>query len=469
MNQTTGTFGKGGTGRRVGRFFLGVLVMLTLALGVQPASAHTGDQSYLYLDITETSLAGRVEMPFSDLRSFLGLGLDGDPDEILVELESNLDFLSDYVAEHLVLGSADPADASSWAITMTGVERLEAEVADDPDFGYAVVNFDVDTGTSVVPREFSVTFDPFFDEPSVERDALLLIGNDWEGGVIENPEESLLRFAPESRTQTVDLGDTSWVKNFTASIALGLDHIKTGPDHILFVLVLLLPSVLVFSSGWKPAPSFGAALWRVLKVVTMFTVAHTITFTLAGLDVLPLPSPRLTETIIALSIAAAALHNLRPVARNREWLISFVFGLFHGMGFAGLVSGLDVSRTTQLVSLLGRNVGIEIGQTIVVLLSFPALFLLRRTKYYQPIFIVGSLALVLVSLGWMAERLFDAPDITSTLVAGVFAFPRIYLLVALATAAAWALFLLERGKNDLIPLEDKPTEKSERELITIGY
>lgn len=469
MNKNNGTFGSVGAGRWGGRALLGLLAMLTLALGAQPAGAHTGDQSYLYLDITETSLAGRVEMPFSDVRAFLDLELDGSPDEILVELESNLDLLSDYVAEHLVLGAADSPDASSWAITINGVERLDAEVTDDPEFGYAVVNFDVDTGTSTVPRQFSVTFDPFFDEPTVERDALLLIGNDWEGGVIENPEESLLRFSPESRTQTVDLGDTSWVKNFTASIALGLDHIKTGPDHILFVLVLLLPSVLVFSAGWKPAPSFGAALWRVLKVVTMFTVAHTITFTLAGLDLLPLPSPRLTETIIALSIAAAALHNLRPIARNREWLISFAFGLFHGMGFAGLVGGLDVSRGTQLVSLLGRNVGIEIGQAIVVLLAFPALFLLRRTKYYQPIFIFGSLALVLISLGWMAERLFDAPDITSTLVAGIFAFPRIYVLVALATAAAWALFLLERGKDDLIPVVEAPKEKSERELTTIGY
>ncbi|MEZ5256690.1 MAG: HupE/UreJ family protein [Ilumatobacteraceae bacterium] len=75
--------------------------------------------------------------------------------------------------------------------------------------------------------------------------------------------------------------------------------------------------------------------WRVAKVVTMFTVAHTITFSLAALDILPLPPDRVTESIIAASIGLAALHNLKPVAVNREWMIAFVFGLFHGMGFAG--------------------------------------------------------------------------------------------------------------------------------------
>jgi len=153
---------------------------------------------------------------------------------------------------------------------------------------------------------------------------------------------------------------------------LGVDHIRTGPDHILFVLVLLLPAVLVFNTIWRPAENFGASLWRITRVVSVFTVAHTITFSLAGLDILPLPLPlplppsKFVEAIIAISIAAAAIHNLRPIAQNKEWLIAFAFGLFHGMGFAGLVDGLEVSQSTKLLSLLGRNLGIEIGQTVVV-------------------------------------------------------------------------------------------------------
>jgi len=145
---------------------------------------------------------------------------------------------------------------------------------------------------------------------------------------------------------------------------LGVDHIRTGPDHILFVLVLLLPALLVFNMIWRPAKNFGASLWRITRIVSMFTVAHTITFSLAGFDILPLPPSKFVEAIIAISITAAAIHNLRPIAQNKEWLIAFAFGLFHGLGFAGLVDGLEVSQSTKLLSLLGRNLGIEIDLKI---------------------------------------------------------------------------------------------------------
>ncbi len=423
--------------------FVGVLV------AGSAVNAHTGDQSYLYLDVTEDSLGGRVELPFADVREFLDLELEGSDAEIVAELNENADSLGRYADEHLTLGSG----GEEWALDFSGAEVLDAEFA-DPTFGYVLLPFTASVGDEV-PRELEITFDPFFDELPDERDALLLIGNDWAGGVIDNAEESLVRFAPDSRSQIVDLGSTSWLQNVGASFALGLDHIRTGPDHILFVLVLLLPSVLVFANrSWKPASSFGSALWRVLKVVTMFTVAHTITFTLAGLEILPLPGPRLVETVIVLSIAAAALHNLRPIAVNREWIIAFVFGLFHGLGFASLVSGLEVSRSTQLLSLLGRNLGIEVGQALVVLLTFPALFLLRRTVWYQPFFRISSLALVLISLGWMTERLFDAPDVTTTIVNGIMLFPRVLGLLAVFTAMAAAAHWLQR-RNGLLPVAER--------------
>jgi hypothetical protein len=446
--------------KRLALCVLGLLLVFG-GFGARPASAHTGDQSYLYLDITETSMSGRVEMPFTDLREHLGLDLRGSTSDIQAELEAARDVIERYAADHLVLGAA----GQTWPVTFVGVERLDVEI-DDPDFGYALASFETTPATVGIPRQFDVTFDPFFDE-NPSRDALLIIGNDWGSGVIDNFEESLVRFAPDSRSQQIDLGDTSWFKNFSASVVLGLDHIRTGPDHIFFVLVLMLPSVLIFNSGWKPTASFTSSLWRVLKVVSMFTLAHTITFSLAGLGLLPLPSARFVETIIALSIAAAALHNIWPIARNREWLISFVFGLFHGMGFASLVSDLDVSRNTQLVSLIGRNIGIEIGQTIVVLLTFSLLFLLRRTRYYMPLFTAGSLLLVVVSVGWMLERLFDVPRITSTLVESAVYFPRVLLPLALATLLAAVVHRREDARGRLLAAHgDEGSEAGEP--ISVG-
>ncbi|MDH4365366.1 MAG: HupE/UreJ family protein, partial [Acidimicrobiia bacterium] len=251
-----------------------VLLVLEVFGGASPASAHAGNQSYLYLDITPTELSGRIEAPLKDIETGLGLGKLGDDDaQVLAGLTANQDLLYRYLDDHLDLGG----DGIDYPVTFTSTELFYSDLPEE-EKNYIIFRFTADVGGQEVPRAIDVRFDPFFDE--IEgRDALLLIGNDWQGGVVENGHHVRSRFAADSRTQTIDLGDTSWVKNFKASAKLGINHIRTGPDHILFVLVLLLPSVLVFTAGrWRPTRSFGASLWRVLKVVSMFTVAHSITF-----------------------------------------------------------------------------------------------------------------------------------------------------------------------------------------------
>ena len=424
----------------------------------EPASAHSGLSTYLYLDITDTTLGGRIEMPVPDLRTVFGFTLDGPDDVILDELAQGEAQIDAYLEEHFEIG----ADGVRYDKEFETPDLFYSNAAEESD-NYIVVEFAVDVPTPEVVRRLDITFDPFFDEVP-GRDALLLIGNDWKGGVIENEREWLLAFTGGERTHTVDLGNTGWFKTFREAITLGVNHIRTGPDHILFILVLVLPSVLVFTKRWKPAKSFRSALWRVSKVVTMFTVAHTITFSLAGLEVLPLPPTKVVEAIIAISIAVAALHNLKPIAVNREWLIAFCFGLFHGMGFASLVEGLDIDRSTQLIALAGRNVGIEIGQTAVVLLMFPALFLLRRTRYFRPFFVVSSIGLAVISLGWMIERIFEVDLKVSRAVEPLVDWPKSVAYVMVFSAICLGAFLVERAGNRLIPLdaaEDRPILEAE--------
>ncbi len=421
--------------------------VVVLAVGVSsPASAHRGDQSYLYLDVTPSSLTGRVEVPVRDLNQALGLELGGSRDEMLTRLSADVDVVKSYLQAHLEVG----VNGTPWPIVLGKGSLFFSDVAEADD-NYVVFPFSVETEGSV-PRQLEVRFDPFFDEID-GRDALLLIGNDWEAGVIDNGSTALATFDAGTRRQSIDLGETDRFKTFTESAKLGVNHIRTGPDHILFVLVLLLPSVLVFTTRWEPAASFSASLWRVLKIVTTFTVAHSITFTAAGLEMLPLPPSRVLESVIAGSIAVAALHNLRPVAANKEWLIAFVFGLFHGMGFASLVSGLDVDRGTQLLSLLGRNAGIEIGQAAVVLFVFPSLFLLRRTRYFPPLFWAVSLLMVAVSVVWMFERLYDIDVGITALVEPVVAWPGGLFYVIPFTLAAAGLQYLEAFNHRLQPVD----------------
>ncbi len=432
--------------------------MVALLLPASSAGAHAGAQAYMYLDVSADDLGGRVEFPLLDVETVFGLDLSGTDEEILAELQDNLELLQTYVLGHMSLGSG----GEEWDVTLGGVELLltDAKI----DFNYAVFDFSVAVAGNEIPRQIDVSFDPFFDEIN-GRDALLLIANDWEGGVIDNEAEALVAFDANTRQRSIDLGDTSQFTNFTASIELGVDHIRSGPDHIFFVLVLLLPSVLVYRADWEPASSGKVAFWRVMKVATMFTLAHSITFTLAGLGLLPLPPSRLVESIIALSIAVAALHNLRPIFANREWAIAFAFGLFHGMGFAGLVSGLDVSRGTQLVSLLGRNIGIEIGQAIVILLMFGGLFILRRTQFYRPVFVAGSLGLAALAFAWTLERVLDKDFGFNQYVESVIEWPRIVVVIAIFSALCTVIYIRERNAGRLIVLNDDQTPDPERELV----
>ena len=441
--------------KRIVMAWVALAVMTAAVVGALagPAAAHNGDEAYAYLDVTETSLGGRIDVPVPDLEEALGIDLEtGSIDELIANVNANREAIVAYLDEHFDIGAA----GVSWTVDFGAVEPLFEEVSTAV---YVLFPFSVDVPVNEVPRILDVTFDPFVDEVA-DRRPVALIRNDWGAGVVDADRSRIAVFDSGTRSQSIDLGDTGWWKNFRASIDLGVDHIKTGPDHILFVMVLVLPSVAIFAGIWRPAPTFGSALWRVLKIVTMFTVAHSITFTLAGLDILPLPLPRVTESIIALSIAVAALNNIRPLAPNKEWMISFAFGLFHGMGFASLVDGLDVDRSTQLVSLLGRNVGIEIGQSAVVIFVFPALYLVRRTNYYRPFLVKSSVVLSVVSLGWMIERMFETDLGVNDWVDPVVKWPRSLASIAVITALFAVLFVRERNAQRLLPVYDADADYS---------
>lgn len=428
--------------RRLVRVIALLLLAFAVLLTAAPAaSAHETEQPYVYTFVGEDSIDGRVEFAIGDVAEVLDLDLSGSDVEIEAVLRDNAADLRAYAAEHLTIGTG----GQDWPLTFGSVDLFREAPG---KLAFAVVQYDADVAGAVVPAELEIAFDPFFDEVR-GRDGLLLITGGYTAGDYDRDKELLVTYTPGNRDQAVDLGERGQWENFTASITLGIDHIKTGPDHILFVLALLLPSVLVFSAGWKPVDGFGSALWRVLKIATFFTIAHSITFTLAGMGWLPTPPSKIVETIIAASIAAAALHNLKPIFPNREWSLSFAFGLFHGMGFASLVSDLDVSRSSQMISLLGRNVGIEIGQVVVILLLFPGLFLLRRTPAYPPFLAIASVGLAALATLWSIERIFETDLGTDGIVEGFASVPTGYWIALAFTAIAGGVYLASQRNDQL--------------------
>jgi hydrogenase/urease accessory protein HupE len=177
-------------------------------------------------------------------------------------------------------------------------------------------------------------------------------------------------------------------QGFFGFIRMGVEHIFTGYDHLVFLLGLLLA---------------GSSLRRLLAVVTSFTVAHSITLALAALSVVALPS-RWVESAIALSIIVVAVLNVLGKKSDHRWMLAFGFGLLHGFGFASALSELELSSSELTAALFGFNLGVELGQATLVLLAVPLLALLRRNRFAHRVELALSLASIVLGLYWLWMR-----------------------------------------------------------------
>jgi hypothetical protein len=215
-------------------------------------------------------------------------------------------------------------------------------------------------------------------------------------------------FGTDSAQQTLALEPQGAWQTLKQYLLDGVWHIWIGYDHILFLLSLLLPAVLVrVGHQWEAAPSLRRSLLEVLKVVTAFTLAHSITLSLAALGVVSLPS-RLVESTIAASVVLAALNNLKGTIEQRRWVMAFVFGLVHGFGFASVLADLGLPKDALVLALVGFNLGVEVGQLALVVAFVPVAFRLRATGFYRKgVLTVGSILVALIASWWFVQRAFD--------------------------------------------------------------
>jgi hypothetical protein len=149
----------------------------------------------------------------------------------------------------------------------------------------------------------------------------------------------------------------------------------------------------------------GGSLLNIIKIVTSFTLAHSVTLSLAALDVVTLPS-RLVESGIALSVVYVALENLFFKPFDRRWLVSFFFGFVHGFGFASVLKDMALPRSGLITSLLFFNIGVEVGQVLIVSILLPFLWLLRKSQVHETVVRVASVAILSVGVLWFYQRAF---------------------------------------------------------------
>jgi hypothetical protein len=234
--------------------------------------------------------------------------------------------------------------------------------------------------------------DPAAPELVIRDDLFDVFGSDYHTlARIDAPGRTVqFAFAPDTRETTVAL-DAPGGRGVGSFVLLGIEHILTGYDHLLFLLGLLLR---------------GGSWLSLVKIVTAFTVAHSVTLALAALDIVVLPD-RLVEAVIALSIAFVAAENifLRPVV-SRRWVVSFCFGLVHGFGFSSVLRELNLPSHGLILALFGFNLGVELGQALVVAAALPLLALIRRVGWERRMVWGSSMAILLVGVVLFVERAF---------------------------------------------------------------
>ena len=362
-----------------------IFVSTSLLLLSTGASAHQGSEGYVQLQQTATGASLQVDAALRDLDVPLKVDADGNGQLTAGEVKAAWPAIDAYVKSHVqVLG----CELSSNSQTL--VTRDDAAYA---SLGYAVACVQAPT-QAVAP---AIRYTLFKDIDANHRATARI---EWAGVVtvqVLNPQETVVADST-NRAHT-----EPW-----AFVREGIHHIVTGYDHVLFLLCLLFPSVMRRTkTGWVPVEQLSQALWPVLGIVTAFTVAHSITLTLAALQWVSLPAS-LIEPLIAVTIAIAALDNLRPVLGRRRFLMTFLFGLIHGFGFAGVLQELELPTSAFVGALLQFNLGLELGQVTIVAAVAGLLFMVRERAAYVPWVIRGgSMAAIAVAVVWFIERTVD--------------------------------------------------------------
>ncbi len=369
------------------RILISIHLILALALISLPAAAHKPSDSYLTLTVSDSTLDGRWDITLRDLD--YALGLDGNDDGAITwgELRARHGDIAAYALARLTIESDDGV------CTTRAREHL---VEDHSDGAYAVLKFSANCGSA--PTSLALGYTLFFDLDPQHRGLLK---------VSDGEETHSTIFSVERPTQQFTLGRVASWEQFSDYAREGVWHIWTGFDHVLFLLTLLLPAVLQRRAGrWQTVSGFREAFRNVFFIVTSFTVAHSITLSLAVLGVISLPS-RLIESAIAASIVVVALNNIYPVITRKLWLVAFGFGLIHGLGFASVLEDLGLPQDALLRALFGFNLGVEVGQLAIIGALMPLAYVLRQWWWYPRLAVqLGSIAIVFIATIWFAERAF---------------------------------------------------------------
>ncbi|MFT4094688.1 MAG: HupE/UreJ family protein [Niabella sp.] len=400
------------------RLFFSISLFLVFFYPVS-AFAHQAPYSIAYLDVSPNRVGLELQIPLTELELAYGSNLTQNPQTLLARMGPQL---KEYILAHT---HAYTQRERPWLVEITGMTMdKEQQIESGPPFWELRVHLLLLPQHNENTRRFMFDYDAVVHQV-VNHIIFVAIRSDWETGradsLTADSDPMTIRIASDSKVHPLEINiakGSNWT-GFKNMFSLGMQHIKEGTDHLLFLIVLLLPSMLLLSRKyWGRYGGLRYSFSRLVKIVTAFTIGHSVTLLIGATGLLQLPQQPV-EILIAFSILISAIHAVYPIFPGKEMYVAAGFGLVHGLAFATILSNFNLTAGTLALSVLGFNLGIETMQLFIVTLIFPWLMLLNKTPYYKWFRIPAAILAAVAALAWIAERTSGKSNIITAYTAAI--------------------------------------------------
>jgi hypothetical protein len=414
-----------------GRLFF--LFLIFILADIPRLAAHPMPNTIILLDIKSDKVNAEIQLPLNELELAFGHDVNRNSDSLLKRLGPQL---KAYLLQHIKVYAPN---GKLWDVIIDDMVVQPVQESASGPYKELTVHVSLVPPAKANTRQFNLYYDAIIHQV-VSHFALVSVRQDWDNGL--NPEHpyevGVIGLDVKSNTippLTVNIQEGGLWRGFTSMVNLGVEHIAAGTDHLLFLLTLLLPApLLVNRKRWAEAGSNRYSLIRIIKIVTAFTIGHSITLLLGATGITDFPAQPI-EILIAVSIFISAIHAIKPIFPGREMFIAAGFGLIHGMAFATTLVNLNLDAGRMALSIFGFNLGIELMQLFVVAVTIPWLIILSRSiAIYNYVRIIGAILAGIAAVGWIIERVTSKPNLISTFVVNTADYAK-WIIVLLAVLA----------------------------------
>lgn len=364
-------------------FWLKPFLAALIAILASPLAAHSTPNSEVRLTVSEDKVVADIIVPQGEYAFGTGNSVDGSPRSIRLARR--------YLAARIDV--ATPG-GKSWTVSMGTVEFVQS---DGPPDLHAVAYLVPPAGAEA--SQFTIDWQVLIDELPGHF-ALFL----HDAGAAGANSTVIGAVRKGTRPLVVNITEQSALPPLTAAMGLGAHHILEGYDHLLFLLVLLLPApLLAQAEAWGGNRSTRGTVIKLAQIVTAFTIGHSLTLIAATFGNWSLPTAPV-EVAIAVSVFVSAMHAARPILPGKEPIIALVFGFVHGLAFATLVQEAQAGMASSALTLLGFNLGIELVQLAIVGAVIPSLLVLSRYRLYAGLRQALAYLGIAAATAWIIHR-----------------------------------------------------------------